>query len=149
MNYVNGNTFRFVFAIQVLPSDIREYFSSFLVTVYLYSHFVIEKSIFYHCDFCVRNKVISILNKNILYCSLIKLYISLVFFPNIILFYHINHFYSCWSFYRKYFFFTFLKFTFFTKAIKSYSNVTGSFTFPWYIVDLSPYPLNYFLFSVI
>ena len=33
MNYLKGNTSRFGFAIQVLPSDIGEYFSSFFITV--------------------------------------------------------------------------------------------------------------------
>ena len=33
LNYVKGNTSRFGFAIQVLPSDILEYFRSFFITV--------------------------------------------------------------------------------------------------------------------
>ena len=31
MNHIKGNTSRFGSAIQVLPSDIRKYFSSFLI----------------------------------------------------------------------------------------------------------------------
>ena len=52
LNYVKGNTSRFGSAIQVLPPDIGECFSSFSITVvYFCSYFVIEKCIFYHCKF--------------------------------------------------------------------------------------------------
>ena len=33
LNYAKGNTSRFGFAMQVLPSDILEYFKSFFITV--------------------------------------------------------------------------------------------------------------------
>ena len=42
LNYVKGNTSRFGFAIQVLPSDILEYFRSFFIIVavvfFIYIH---------------------------------------------------------------------------------------------------------------
>ena len=56
MNHIKGNTSRFGSDIQVLPSDIGKYFSSFLITaavVVLISVFIsiIENCIFYHCEF--------------------------------------------------------------------------------------------------
>ena len=52
LNYIKGNTSSFGSAIQVLPSDIRKYFSSFLITaVAVVFISVIENCIFYGCKF--------------------------------------------------------------------------------------------------
>ena len=63
LNHIKGNTSRFGSAIQVLPSDIRKYFSSFLITavaVVFISMFisVIENCIFFiNVNSYVGNKV--------------------------------------------------------------------------------------------
>ena len=56
LNHIKGNTSRFGSAIQVLPSDIGKYFSSFLITAVVFVFIsmvisIIENCIFYYCEF--------------------------------------------------------------------------------------------------
>ena len=51
LNYIKGNTSRFGSAIQVLPSDIGKYFSSFLITAVVVVFISIFISIIENCIF--------------------------------------------------------------------------------------------------
>ena len=83
--------------------------------------------------------------KRVLYWSLLNLYMFLVLFANVIVLSDVLIiFISCWNFFWNWFF-TFLNFMTFTKAVKSFSDGTRSFTFPGHLVDLSPYHSVWFL----
>ena len=83
--------------------------------------------------------------KRVLYWSLLNLYMLPVLSANVIVLSDVLIiFISCWSFFWNWSF-TFLNFTFFTKAIKPFWNGASSFTFHRLLVDPSRYHSVWFL----